>query len=86
MLSASLLAMVPWMQISKAVADQVAVQPSALLAAVAAGVGLHLAFLVFNSAAVNALHLGGNEGSEGAVPQIELANYSQLDTLLQKLV
>ena len=86
MLSASLLAMVPWMQISKAVADRVTVQPSALLAAVAAGVGLHLAFLVFNSAAVNALNLGGKDGSEGTVPQIELANHSQLGLLLHILV
>lgn len=65
MLSATLLACVPWMQISKAATDQVIVQPSALLAAVAAGVAIHLAFLAFNSVAVSALRLGGKHASPG---------------------
>ena len=64
-LSASLLAMVPWMQISKAVADRVAVQPGALIAAVAAGVGIHLLFLGFNISAVKLLRLGGSDSYSG---------------------
>lgn len=69
MFSAVLLAMVPWMQISKAVADHVAVQPAALLAAVSAGVAIHLVFLAFNMAAVSALQLGGSEKPSGEAPQ-----------------
>ena len=59
-LSAVLLAMVPWMQISKAVADQISVEPSSLAAAVVAGLLIHTVFLGFNLAAVNVLKLGGN--------------------------
>lgn len=65
MLSATLLAMVPWMQISKAVADKVSVQPGALATAVAAGVGIHFLFLAFNMTAVRALKLGGGDNPAG---------------------
>ena len=68
MLSATLLAMVPWMQISKAVTDGVNVEPSALFAAVTAGVAIHLAFLAFNMTAVKALRLGGSEDPSGRDP------------------
>lgn len=67
MLSAMLLAMVPWMQISKAAAEHLALEPSALLAAVAAGVGIHLIFLAFNLSAVELLRLGG-PGGKGGLP------------------
>lgn len=50
--------MVPWMQISKAVADNITVPPSSLLAAVTAGLAIHASFLAFNWAAVNTLRLG----------------------------
>ena len=65
MLSATLLAMVPWMQISKAVANQVSVQPSALATAVAAGVAIHFLFLAFNMTAVKALKLGRGDNASG---------------------
>lgn len=68
MLSATLLAMVPWMQISKAVADQVSVQPAALATAVAAGVAIHVVFLAFNMTAVRALKLGGGDNPSGMPP------------------
>lgn len=65
MLSATLLAMVPWMQISKAVADEVRVQPGALVAAVLAGIAIHILFLAFNMTSVGVLKLGGKENPSG---------------------
>ena len=67
MLSATLLAMVPWMQISKAAADNISISLAAILSTIAAGIGLHLIFLAFNTAAVNSLKLGGEESSTGRV-------------------
>ena len=61
LLSACLLALVPWMQISKAVSSDVAVSLGALAAVVAAGVAIHLAFLAFNMAAVVVLGIGGKD-------------------------
>ena len=53
-------------QVSRAVASRVAVGARALAAVVAAGVGIHLAYLALNAAAVTALRLGG-DGPEGAL-------------------
>ena len=61
LLSACLLALVPWMQISKAVSSDVTVSVRALAAVVAAGVAIHLAFLAFNMAAVAVLRIGGKD-------------------------
>ena len=61
LLSACLLALVPWMQISKAVSSDVTVSVGALAAVVAAGVAIHLAFLAFNMAAVAVLGIGGTD-------------------------
>ena len=47
-------------------ASRVAVGAGALAAVVAAGVGIHLAYLALNTAAVTALRLGG-DGPEGAL-------------------
>jgi len=61
LLSASLLALVPWMQISKAVSSDVSVSLSALGAVVASGVAIHIAFLAFNMTAVRVLGIGGKD-------------------------
>lgn len=61
LLSACLLALVPWMQISKAVSSDVTVSLGALAAVVAAGVAIHLAFLAFNMTAVAVLGIGGRD-------------------------
>ena len=65
LLSASLLAMVPWMQISRAVHGNVSMAAPALLAATATGVCIHLLFLAFNLTAVKVLRLGGADDQEG---------------------
>ena len=64
LLSACLLALVPWMQISRAVSSTVDVSLAALAAVVAAGVAVHLVYLAFNSAAVQLLRIGGPPGKE----------------------
>jgi len=61
LLSASLLALVPWMQISKAVSSDVSVSLSALGAVVASGVAIHIASLAFNMTAVRVLGIGGKD-------------------------
>ena len=61
LLSACLLALVPWMQISKAVSSDVTVSLGALAAVVAGGVAIHLVFLAFNMAAVAVLGIGGKD-------------------------
>ena len=61
MLSACLLALVPWMQISKAVSADVSVSLAALAAVVACGVAIHLAYLAFNMTAVRVLGIGGRD-------------------------
>ena len=75
LLSGCLLALVPWMQVSRAVRQQVALPLGALAAAVAAGVAIHLLYLAFNTAAVNALRLGG-PGVEG---ELACNNASHMD-------
>ena len=65
LISSSLLILVPWMQISKAVMSDVAVNAASLLAVLAAGIALHLVFLVFNVTAVNALSLGKSANASG---------------------
>ncbi|CAL5222608.1 g5001 [Coccomyxa viridis] len=66
-LSASLLALVPWMQISKAVSADVSVSLASLGAVVACGGVIHLAYLAFNMTAVRVLGIGGKDkdASEG---------------------
>lgn len=68
LLSACLLALVPWMQISRAVSSSVDVSVAALAAVVAAGVAVHLVYLAFNSAAVQLLRIGGPSGKECECP------------------
>jgi hypothetical protein len=63
--SACLLALVPWMQISRAVSSHVKVTFAELAAVVAAGVVVHLAYLAFNSVAVHVLRIGGPSAEEG---------------------
>lgn len=53
------------MQISKAVMSDVAVSAASLLAVLAAGIALHLAFLVFNITAVSVLRLGKSANASG---------------------
>lgn len=53
------------MQISKAVMSDVAVSAASLIAVLAAGIVLHLVFLVFNITATKALQLGKTENSSG---------------------
>lgn len=79
LISATLLALVPWMQISKAAADGVALHPTALIMAIAAGVGIHTAFLLFNFTAVHLLSLGGTREPVGdASPPLGPATCSAL--------
>ena len=66
-LSGCLLALVPWMQISRAVKEHVALPLGPLAAVIVAGVAIHLLYLAVNIAAVTALRLGG-PGEEGVVP------------------
>lgn len=70
LLSACLLALVPWMQISRAVSSAVNVRVSALAAVVAAGVAVHLAYLAFNATAVRLLRIGGPPGEECEFPPL----------------
>lgn len=63
-ISAALLALVPWMQISKTASQQVALDVLGILGAAAAGVAIHAAFLAANFTACRLLRLGG-EGAAG---------------------
>jgi len=65
-LSATLLACVPWMQVSRAVSSGAAVPPAALALTVAAGLALHTLLLLLNGVAVAALGLGRGGGAAGA--------------------
>jgi hypothetical protein len=62
MLSACLLACVPWMQISRAASSRAAVTLGALCVVTAAGVAVHLLYLAVNMAAVRLLRIGGPDG------------------------
>lgn len=64
--STALLALVPWSQVSRAVAGGATLRPAPLAAAAAAGLAIHVGLLLFNLAAVRALDLGsGGFGSGG---------------------
>ncbi|PNH11225.1 putative sodium/metabolite cotransporter BASS4, chloroplastic [Tetrabaena socialis] len=58
-ISGGLLSLVPWMQVSKALAQGVVVSPAALAAAVAWSLLIHTAYLGLNTAAATVLQLGG---------------------------
>ncbi|GIL55681.1 hypothetical protein Vafri_11228, partial [Volvox africanus] len=58
-LSGALLSLVPWMQVSKALAQGVVVAPGALAAAVGCSLGLHVVYLALNAAAAEVFRLGG---------------------------
>ncbi len=73
LLSASLLALVPWMQISRAVSLRMDVSLAALAAVVAAGVAVHVTYLLFNSAVVSLLRIGGPPGKDCASPFLLLS-------------
>jgi sodium/bile acid cotransporter 7 len=66
-ISAMLLATVPWMQVSKAVAQQLPLQPASLAAVAAAGLAIHGLYLLVNSTACQLLRLGGPDSSAEAV-------------------
>lgn len=68
LISATLLAMSPWMQISKAAADGAAPSFAALLIVIAAGLAIHVAYLLFNATAVDLLGLGGMQEPSGRCP------------------
>ena len=72
-LSALFLALVPWMQISKAVQQNVPITISGLAACVAGGVAIHLVFLAGNSLLVSALRLGKGTREQGTAPSRPLA-------------
>ena len=80
-LSACLLALVPWMQISKAVSADVSVSLAALGAVVAAGVAVHLAFLAFNMTAVRMLGIGGQDGDACELLPLSVARTSCISIL-----
>jgi sodium/bile acid cotransporter 7 len=63
--STALLALVPWSQVSRAVAGGAALRPAPLAAAAAAGLAIHVGLLLFNLAAVRALDLGRGGGGGG---------------------
>lgn len=59
-MSAALLALVPWMQVSKAAASQEAgLAACSLLSLAAAGIGIHVVFLLLNATFCKLLRLGG---------------------------
>ncbi|KAG2483005.1 hypothetical protein HYH03_018086 [Edaphochlamys debaryana] len=60
-ISGALLSLVPWMQVSKAMAQGLTVSPLALAAAVAASLGFHFVYLGLNTAACGLLRLGGSD-------------------------
>ncbi|GLC58594.1 hypothetical protein PLESTB_001378400 [Pleodorina starrii] len=60
-ISGGLLSLVPWMQVSKALAQGVVVAPGALAAAVGCSLVLHAAYLVLNGAAAEVFRLGGTD-------------------------
>jgi hypothetical protein len=82
--SAGLLALVPWMQISRAVSANVRVGAGELAAVTAAGVAVHLAYLAFNNAAVRLLRIGGAPGPECAAPLPYLQTLSFSTPLLSR--
>ncbi|GLI65334.1 hypothetical protein VaNZ11_008880, partial [Volvox africanus] len=58
-ISGALLSLVPWIQVSKALAQGVAVAPGALATAVSCSLGLHVFYLALNAAAAEVFRLGG---------------------------
>ncbi|GIL76788.1 hypothetical protein Vretifemale_6259 [Volvox reticuliferus] len=60
-ISGALLSLVPWMQVSKALAQGVVVAPGALAAAVGCSLGLHVVYLALNAAAAQVFRLGGSD-------------------------
>lgn len=65
-LSATLLAAVPWMQVSRAVRAGAAVPPAALALTAGVGLALHALLLLLNGAAVATLGLGSGDPAAGA--------------------
>lgn len=65
-------------------ASRVAVSAGALAAVVAAGVGIHLAYLALNMGAVSVLRLGG-EGPEGTHALAHCAALRHLACLIQSM-
>ena len=64
-LSAVFLALVPWMQVSKAVQQNVPITFSSLAACVMGGIAIHTVFLAGNSLLVSLLRLGKGTPEQG---------------------
>lgn len=62
LINALFLGMVPWMQVSKAVSQNISVSPSCLVCTLAASAALHCTYLAGNSAFIWGFKLGGGEG------------------------
>ena len=63
--SAVCLAMVPWMQVSRAVQQNTPITLASLLVCAAGGVAIHAAFLTLNTLLVSALRLGRGTPEQG---------------------
>ena len=64
-MSAVFLALVPWMQVSKAVQQNVPITISGLAACAVGGVAIHAVFLAVNSTLVGLLRLGKGTEEQG---------------------
>lgn len=64
--TAFLLSLVPWMQVSMAVSQQVSLSGGAICTILLAGAGLHLLMMLFNMSATRLLKLGGADPIEAA--------------------
>eukprot|EP00775_Hariotina_reticulata_P005264 gene5264-5499_t len=79
--SAGLLALVPWMQISKTASQKVAVGALGVATTAAAGIAIHAVFLAINSSACRVLRLGGDDPKAARDVQRAVVLVSSVKTL-----
>ncbi|PNW78481.1 hypothetical protein CHLRE_09g395700v5 [Chlamydomonas reinhardtii] len=80
-ISGGLLSLVPWMQVSKALAQGVTVAPAALAAAVAWSLAFHVVYLGLNCGAATLLRLGGSDPVAAAATRRALIIVASQKTL-----
>ncbi|KAG2432615.1 hypothetical protein HXX76_008955 [Chlamydomonas incerta] len=80
-ISGGLLSLVPWMQVSKALAQGVTVAPAALAAAVAWSLAFHVVYLGLNCGAATVLRLGGSDPAASAATRRALIIVASQKTL-----
>ncbi|GBF96502.1 hypothetical protein Rsub_09844 [Raphidocelis subcapitata] len=80
-LNAAMLASVPWMQISKTASQSMAVDAAGVAATAAAAVGVHVLFLLVNTAACRLLRLGGPDPAAARAARRAVIIASSVKTL-----